>query len=165
MRDQKQNVFASVRKLIEDSSLAIAYEDQRRPWGGFFVLLEDQIERFIKVHFSHLDRSTFQVASKLSPKILVVAPKCRLSWQYHHRRGEFWTVVKGPVQVAFSYTDQEQGIVTLFDGETIRLTQGQRHRLIGTDDWGVVAEIWQHTVADMPSDENDIVRVQDDFGR
>jgi mannose-6-phosphate isomerase len=29
----------------------------------------------------------------------------------------------------------------------------------------VVAEIWQHTDADYPSDEEDIIRVQDDFGR
>jgi mannose-6-phosphate isomerase len=28
-----------------------------------------------------------------------------------------------------------------------------------------VAEIWQHTDAANPSDENDIVRVQDDFSR
>lgn len=165
MKDEKQGVFASVRKLIEDSNLTIVYEDQSRPWGGFFVLSEDQIERFIKLHFSQLDKSTFQVTNKLSPKILVVAPACRLSWQYHHRRGEFWTVLKGPVEVAISDTDQEREVVTLKEGETIKLLQGQRHRLIGTDDWGVVAEIWQHTVADMPSDENDIVRVQDDFGR
>jgi hypothetical protein len=39
-----------------------------------------------------------------------------------------------------------------------------RHRLIGLDDFGVVAEIWQHTDA-IPSDEEDIIRVQDDFGR
>lgn len=31
--------------------------------------------------------------------------------------------------------------------------------------WGVVAEIWQHTDKDNPSNEDDIVRVQDDFGR
>jgi hypothetical protein len=29
----------------------------------------------------------------------------------------------------------------------------------------MIAEIWQHTNADQPSDEDDIVRVQDDFGR
>jgi hypothetical protein len=42
---------------------------------------------------------------------------------------------------------------------------GQRHRLIGLDQWGVVAEIWQHTDSENPSDESDIVRLQDDFGR
>ena len=42
--------------------------------------------------------------------------------------------------------------------------QGVRHRLIGLDDYAVVAEIWQHTDK-IPSDEEDIIRVQDDFGR
>ena len=32
-------------------------------------------------------------------------------------------------------------------------------------DFGVVAEIWQHTDLNNPSDENDIVRIQDDYGR
>ena len=38
-------------------------------------------------------------------------------------------------------------------------------RLIGLDEFAVIAEIWQHTDASHPSDEYDIVRVQDDFGR
>ncbi|HZI23492.1 MAG TPA: phosphoheptose isomerase, partial [Chryseolinea sp.] len=54
---------------------------------------------------------------------------------------------------------------TLKVGEIIRLKQGQRHRLVGLDGWGMIAEIWQHTDASKPSDEDDIVRVQDDFGR
>jgi mannose-6-phosphate isomerase len=36
---------------------------------------------------------------------------------------------------------------------------------VGLEDYAVVAEIWQHSDADNPSDENDIVRLQDDFGR
>jgi hypothetical protein len=40
-----------------------------------------------------------------------------------------------------------------------------RHRLVGLDNWGVVTEIWQHTDVEHPSDESDIVRLQDDFGR
>ena len=51
------------------------------------------------------------------------------------------------------------------EGDQIILKQGERHRLIGLDDYGVVAEIWQHTEKNNPSDEEDIVRVQDDFGR
>jgi len=47
----------------------------------------------------------------------------------------------------------------------ITLKQGERHRLIGLNDFGVVAEIWQHTDVNNPSDENDIVRIQDDYGR
>ena len=40
-----------------------------------------------------------------------------------------------------------------------------RHRLMGADNWGVVAEIWRHTNPSLPSEEDDIVRVQDDYGR
>ena len=50
-------------------------------------------------------------------------------------------------------------------GDIIQLKQGERHRLIGLNGWGIVAEIWRHTDAENPSDEDDIVRVQDDFGR
>ena len=50
-------------------------------------------------------------------------------------------------------------------GSLITLKQGERHRLIGLNDFGVIAEIWQHTDVNNPSDENDIVRIQDDYGR
>ena len=46
----------------------------------------------------------------------------------------------------------------------VNLAQCERHRLIGLSDYGIVAEIWQHT-SDVPSDESDMVRVQDDFDR
>jgi len=50
-------------------------------------------------------------------------------------------------------------------GEIVRLKQGERHRLIGLETFGMIAEIWQHTDPANPSDESDIVRVQDDFAR
>jgi hypothetical protein len=49
--------------------------------------------------------------------------------------------------------------------DVVKLVQGQRHRLVGTDEWGIIAEIWKHTDKENPSDEEDIVRVEDDFGR
>jgi hypothetical protein len=45
------------------------------------------------------------------------------------------------------------------------LKKEERHRLIGLDSWAIVAEIWQHTDIENPSNEEDIVRIQDDFGR
>ena len=51
------------------------------------------------------------------------------------------------------------------EGSQIILKQGERHRLMGLDEYCVVAEIWQHTDATHPSDEDDITRVQDDYGR
>ena len=51
------------------------------------------------------------------------------------------------------------------EGDQIVLEQGERHRLIGLEDFCIVAETWQHTDINHPSDEEDIIRVQDDFGR
>ena len=59
----------------------------------------------------------------------------------------------------------ERKEVLLKSGDEIKLYQGERHRIVGTNDYAVVAEIWIHTDKYNPSDENDIVRVQDDFGR
>jgi mannose-6-phosphate isomerase len=74
-------------------------------------------------------------------------------------------VVNGTVGVVTSETDEEGALQKLAPGASIKLKQGERHRLIGLEDWGIVSEIWQHTDLDNPSDESDIVRVQDDFGR
>ena len=62
-------------------------------------------------------------------------------------------------------TDEQPAPLTVPVGETIQFGTETRHRLIGAYNWGIVAEIWQHTDADNPSDESDIVRVEDDFGR
>ena len=41
-----------------------------------------------------------------SPKILIIAPNKRLSWQYHHRRSEIWKVVRGEINVVTSHDDK-----------------------------------------------------------
>ncbi|MEL6535975.1 MAG: phosphoheptose isomerase, partial [Bacteroidota bacterium] len=64
-----------------------------------------------------------------------------------------------------SDTDQQGAVATFGPGEVIRLAQGERHRLVGLDDWATVSEIWVHTDPQNPSDEDDIVRLNDDFGR
>ena len=55
--------------------------------------------------------------------------------------------------------------MSLKEGDEIKLSQGERHRIIGTDKYAIVAEIWIHTNKDNPSDEDDIVRIKDDYGR
>ncbi|MEM6380230.1 MAG: phosphoheptose isomerase, partial [Bacteroidota bacterium] len=78
---------------------------------------------------------------------------------------ERWRVLEGPVGVAISETDEQPDPGVYQSDDVIVLAQGTRHRLIGLEGWGVVAEIWQHTDPNEPSDESDIVRVQDDFQR
>lgn len=161
----KNKIFAETAALLTELDFTIVAQDDNRPWGGFYVIEESQAELFAKQFFPEEDFTTLKISEKLSPKILLVAPAKRLSWQYHFRRAEIWRCIGGKVAVATSITDEEKEMLYLRHGDKIKLQQGERHRLIGLDDWGVVAEIWQHTDADNPSDEEDIVRLQDDFGR
>lgn len=161
----KSQLFAEIEEKLKNEGFTIEKTDQKRPWGGFFVIDEDQAQKFADTYFDGLDVQDLKISGKLSPKILVVSPNKRLSWQYHHRRAEIWRVVRGEVGVVTSPDDEEHELKILKLNETIRLQQGERHRLVGLAEFGVVAEIWQHTDPSNPSDEDDIVRVQDDFGR
>lgn len=161
----KSELFNQIETKLTRSNFKIEDTDQNRPWGGFFVIDEDQAQEFANHYFEGLDVQDLKIAGKLSPKVLIVGPNKRLSWQYHHRRAEIWRVVQGEVGVVTSPNDEEHELKILKEGATIRLAQGERHRLVGLGGYGVVAEIWQHTDAQNPSDEDDIVRVQDDFGR
>lgn len=165
VENQKASIFKAIEEELTQKGFKINNQDQTRPWGGFFVISEHQAQEFADAYFEGIPVEDLKISGKLSPKILVVAPDMRLSWQYHHRRAEIWKVVRGNVGVVTSLTDEEGELQILKPGELIKLEQGQRHRLIGTKDWGVLAEIWQHTEKDKPSNEEDIVRVQDDFGR
>jgi mannose-6-phosphate isomerase len=162
---EKQTVLANVEKYLRDLGFKIVDKDFARPWGGFFVLDERQATTFASLYFPGIEVDSLKIGGKLSPKILMVHPDKRLSWQYHHRRAEIWKLIGGTAGVVTSVTDKEAPVKKLSIGEIVRLNQGERHRLIGLDGWGMIAEIWQHTDKNQPSDENDIVRVQDDFGR
>ena len=159
------NIFQSRKIILENQGLRIDSYDLSRPWGGFFVLDENQAQAFADIYFQGTDAEELRKSGRLSPKILNGKARRRLSWQYHKRRAEIWRVVEGPVGIVRSATDDEGELVRFEAGETIVLEKGERHRLIGLEGWGVVAEFWQHTDPDHPSDEDDIVRVQDDYAR
>lgn len=164
MKHEKK-AFDYAAALLKQLNFTIITEDLSRPWGGFYVIDELQAAGFAKTFFPEEDFEKLKISDKLSPKILMVAPHKRLSWQYHHRRAEIWRCIDGEVAVATSFNNDEEQKLVLKKGDKIKLAQGQRHRLTGLDGWGIVAEIWQHTDAANPSDEDDIVRLQDDFGR
>ena len=159
------NIFENISKLLENQNLNIIYQEIERPWGGFFVISEKNTQEFSNIYFNGLNTEELKVSGKLSSKILIISPNKRLSWQYHHRRSEIWKVVIGEIKVVTSHDDVERKEKILKEGDEIRLYKGERHRIIGLEDYAVVAEIWIHTDKDNPSDENDIVRVQDDFDR
>ena len=157
--------YQEVKKEIESFGFNVFSYDFDRPWGGFLVIDESQAQDFSNVFFKGIDIKTLKIGDKLSPKILIVKPNARLSWQYHNRRAEIWQVYKGNAGIIRSDSDKENEMKEYKEGDQIILKQGERHRLIGLDEYCVVAEIWQHTDAFHPSDEDDIIRVQDDYGR
>jgi len=158
-------IFKEISQQIESLGFNITSKDFKRPWGGFLVIDESQAQKFSNQFFKGLNIDTLKIGGKLSPKILIVKPKSRLSWQYHNRRAEIWQIFKGSAGIIRSYSDNENEMEVFQKGDQIVLKQGERHRLIGLEDYSIVAEIWQHTDKNHPSDEEDIIRIQDDFGR
>lgn len=163
--EQKEKVFEqALQQFVPNFN--IVGKDTTRAWGAFALIDEAQIHLFIDTFFKEdkadLDAGNFK---KLSPKILFVSPHKRLSWQYHHRRAEIWRVLQGPVGLVVSVNDEEPDIQTIQSNHIVRLDVGMRHRLVGLDNYALLAEIWKHTDIENPSDEDDIVRLQDDFGR
>ena len=159
------NYFQEIEKEIITFGFEVISKDFERPWGGFLVINESQAQDFADKFFNGLKIDSLKIGGKLSPKILIVNPNSKLSWQYHQRRAEIWSVYKGSVGVSRSMDDNEKQMLILRENEQIKLMLGERHRLIGLDDFGVVSEIWQHTNPENPSDEDDIVRLSDDYGR
>ncbi len=113
-------------------------EHSERPWGSYTVLAE-------------AEDSGFKV------KTIEVRPGQRLSYQRHARRAEHWFVVAG------------KGVVTL-DGDTVEVRRGDAvdvhlgvaHRIQNT---GTVPLVFVEVQHGDYLGEDDIVRLDDDYGR
>jgi mannose-6-phosphate isomerase-like protein (cupin superfamily) len=112
-------------------------EFDQRPWGTFTVLDDECADHKVKR--------------------IVVAPGKRLSYQTHQRRAEHWFIVSGVATVTL---DGE--VFTLEPGQSVDIAIGQAHRCEnqGTEDV-VFIEVQTGTYFG----EDDIVRLDDDFGR
>src|SRR5579862_9619548 len=111
-------------------------ERDERPWGSYEVLVD---------------------APDHKVKQIVVKPGKRLSYQMHARRSEHWFIVRGA------------GVVTLDDvcldvraGSTIDVALGASHRIENT---GVADLVFVEVQHGEYFGEDDIVRLEDDFGR
>ena len=162
----KHAFLQSIEAELTARGFRVAAKQWNKPWGGFFVIDETQAPAFQQHFFGEVTLSADEQRQKLSPKILVVEAGKRLSWQYHFRRAEIWKLVGGEGALVRSLTDAETPVQPLVPGVTVRMEKGERHRLMGAPGgWGIVAEIWIHTDPQHPSDEDDIVRLLDVFGR
>lgn len=157
-------VFNRIVAEAKGFGLEIFDQDFKRPWGGFLRFTEESLGDFFNAYWQGVD--TGKQAGRRDPKVLVVAPAQRLSLQLHHRRAELWRVIDGPVLVVHGHDKDHLVEEVFFTGDMIHLDCGEIHRLCGDlMSWGRVAEIWEHVDPANPSNEDDIVRLQDDYAR
>ena len=154
--------YSDIIEEIESLGFNVIDYDFNRPWGGFLLIDESQSQDFIHTFIS---KENLKIEGRLSPKILIVNPDSRLSWQFHYRRKEIWRVYKNSVGIVRSRDNNQNEMEILKEGDTITFQIEERHRLVGLSNFGVVAEIWIHTDLKNPSDEQDIVRLEDDYSR
>jgi len=109
---------------------------ERRPWGGFEVLADEPDHKV---------------------KRLTVEPGRRLSYQRHAHRSEHWFVVAGEGVVTLDGTDHPVGV-----GSAIDIPRGGAHRVANP---GVVPLVFVEVQHGSSFEEDDIERLEDDYGR
>ncbi len=124
-----------MRALCEEV-LSGRFRDSHRPWGYFIVLSDGKDHKV---------------------KRIVVYPGKRLSLQRHRYRSEHWHVVKGLALVT-----RNADAFPLREGESVDIPYGAAHRIANPgDDNLVFIEIQRGSYFG----EDDIERIEDDFGR
>ena len=160
-RSQMESILAEVRRF----GLRLAEVNALKPWGGYLRFTQDSLVSFLAAYWLDVEISPPLTETSVDPKILLVAPKQMLSLQWHERRAEIWRVIAGPVGVTIGDDWDSLTHKTYATGEIIELPTRKWHRLFGLEGWGRVAEFWDHTDADHSSDESDITREHDIYGR
>lgn len=159
------------RLLAEASGFGcrVAEANAAKPWGGYLRFTLDSLPAFLHAYWRNQQIELPLDKTSVDPKMLLVAPNQMLSLQWHRRRGEIWRVIDGPVRITVG--DDWNGLKDkdchkeYASGDVIIIPVNKWHRLIGLEGWGRVAEIWQHTNGDCPSDEDDVVREHDIYNR
>jgi len=114
----------------------MGHEVEQRPWGSFEVLSDEEDHKV---------------------KRIIVRPGQRLSYQRHALRAEHWFMVRGSANVTL---DDE--VIKITTGGHIDIPRGAAHRIQNPGDDDLVFIEVQH--GDYFG-EDDIVRLEDDFGR
>ncbi len=108
-----------------------------RPWGSFTVLDE---------------------GDNYKVKRIEVLPEKRLSYQRHSRRAEHWYVVRGTAKVTLNGVE-----ILVKTGDAVDIAREDAHRVENPNDTELLVFI--ETQTGDYFGEDDIVRLDDDFGR
>lgn len=165
------NKWAVLRRIKDDlilkNGLVMDDVDEHKPWGAYYRFTSECAENFVADYFPGRTVEELGRGGSISPKFLVFQPGKKLSLQYHNRRAEVWHVIYGDLVAAVSDSNEEGDWKTYPSGSELSYGALTRHRAGAVEGggWVIVAEIWQHTDPAKPTDEADIVRLADDFGR
>lgn len=161
-------IITELAHKMEASGMTIEEVITDKPWGAMVRFSKSDAAQFKELFFDHLELDLLKngdICTALSPKLLVVKPHARLSWQYHNRRAEYWTFLTSAQYMLSESNNMPETPEEAKRESYIYIKPKERHRLIGGNGVTIVAEIWQHSDKNNPSDEKDIVRVQDDYRR
>lgn len=160
-------IVEKIIKCINDSGYTFTEINVTKPWGCYFRFGEQDEDKFLSEFFPDLKLSRSKMGKRgdLSLKILLADPAQGLSWQYHRRRSEIWAFVTEGAYKR-SLDNKEGKLHKAYSGDVVQFKPQERHRLIGcANAYTIVAEVWQHADPDNLSDEEDIVRLIDDYSR
>ena len=111
-------------------------ESDQRPWGSWHVIGEGDGYKIKRIE---------------------VEPHRRLSYQFHEHRAEHWVVVSGKATCTIDGETTVAG-----PGDALDVAIGQAHRIANDEDELLVVievQLGHYT------GEDDIVRLEDDYGR
>ena len=108
--------------------------EENRPWGKFEKFVENE---------------------RCTVKLLHLNPHSQTSLQYHHKREEWWKVLKGYISVEL---DDNESI--LKENDMIFINRGSKHRVKNLQIPSTILEISMGEF-----DEYDIVRLDDAYNR
>lgn len=114
----------------------VAGQTDERPWGTWEVIA---------------------VGPHYAVKRIVVRPGQRLSLQRHALRSEHWVIVDGLARVTLGTE-----VLSLSPGEHVAIGCGDTHRI---ENPGTAALVFIEVQHGERLDENDIERLQDEYGR
>ena len=142
----------------------IADIDKNRNWSIFIVKDESHEQGFVNTYFGRLYTSNLKIVGQLIPKTHLASTSKRFRWKYFHRRVEIWNNILSQLDVKRSFNEEEVlEILNVCDVVTIQ--KGIRHRLTSKKCNTFIADVWKNTDENNVSDECNIVRGQEDFGR
>jgi mannose-6-phosphate isomerase len=111
-------------------------EKSERPWGRYEVLQESETHKV---------------------KCIWINPGLRLSYQRHKHRSEHWFIVQGTGEVTV-----DGKVSKVKPGDTVEFKVGVLHRLVNTGENEI---IFIEVQTGSYFGEDDIERLEDDFGR